>query len=373
MSRYQRQTSLTEVGATGQQRVANAHVLVIGAGGLGCAALPYLVSGGVGHIRLVDADVVSLSNLHRQVLYKTSDIGLPKVDCAKRQLIALNETCQISTELAALTPSNVARLCSYKVRDENYSNSNNSGDTNYDNAQRLSKPDVQPFDIVLDCADNFAVSYILSDYCHTHSLPLISASALGFSGYVGGFCGAKPSLRAVFPELPERAQNCSSAGVMGPVVGTIGCIQAQFALNVLLNMQPSPLGQMLTINLKDLRQSTFRFDDAPEPLAQQNLCFIDPSDVTQDDWVVDLRGEEFGATDTQNTAHKSTQIQYYSLDDFTLVQQPPAKKPPPQPNCQQKRAVIVCRTGLTAWRAARLLQTYWQGKISLIAMGNTLL
>jgi molybdopterin/thiamine biosynthesis adenylyltransferase len=323
VSRYERQTCLPEVGETGQTRLAATRVLVVGAGGLGCAVLPYLVGAGIGEIVLVDGDFVSLSNLHRQVLYREADINSPKVDCAKRHLDSLNGECVIRSHSMDLTPSNVAILC-------------------------------DGVDLVLDCADNFAVSYILSDYCYGNSLPLVSASALGFNGYVGGFCGGKPSLRAVFPELPQRAQNCSSAGVMGPVVGTIGCIQAQFALNLLLDLQPFVLGQLLSIDLRNLRQSNFRFDDAPEPSTEQYLGFISVDDIDFQDWVVDLREESSKAD-----------VQYFTLDEFRHHQ----PKPPYQEKSTQ-RAVMVCRTGLTAWRAARILQNYWQGEISLIALGD---
>lgn len=323
MNRYKRQTCLPEVGENGQKALASARVLIVGVGGLGCAVLPYLIGAGVGEIALVDGDLVSLSNLHRQVLYREADIDFSKVDCAKQHLDGLNSDCVMTTHFTTLRPNNVAALC-------------------------------DGMDVILDCADNFAVSYILSDYCHANSLPLISASALGFQGYVGGFCGGKPSLRAVFPELPQRAQNCSSAGVMGPVVGTIGSLQAQFTLNLLLNLEPSPLGQLLSMDLRDLRQTSFRFDKAQEPSNEQYLGFISPEDVTPQDWLVDLR-----------KVNQQEGIQYVTLDKFDQQQiQPPNSNEHPQ------RAVIVCHTGLTAWRAARKLQTYWQGEIRLIALGD---
>ncbi|WOD07140.1 HesA/MoeB/ThiF family protein [Marinomonas sp. GJ51-6] len=310
MSRYVRQTCLPEVGETGQKALASTRVLVVGAGGLGCAVLPYLVAAGVGEITLVDGDVVSLSNLHRQVLYREADVDLPKVECAKRRLNGLNDESVIITHFTALAPSNVAALC-------------------------------DGIDVILDCADNFAVSYVLSDHCHAHGLKLVSASALGFEGYVGGFCGDKPSLRAVFPELPQRAKNCSTAGVMVPVVGAIGSLQAQFTLNILLNIEPSPLGQLVSMDLRSFRQSHFRFDEAPEPSPEHYLGFISKEHMTSQDWVMDLRT--------------------ITLDEFEQQQL--------QPNTTQ-RAVLVCRTGLTAWRAARKLQTYWQGEIRLIALGD---
>jgi hypothetical protein len=156
---------------------------------------------------------------------------------------------------------------------------------------------------------------------------------------------------------------------MGPVVGSIGCIQGQFALNLILGTTPSPLGQLLSINLQTLRQSAFRFDDAPEPATDQYLGFIGRDDITPQDWVVDLRGQT-------NTAG----VQYLSLDDFLHHQsQPPYQEAHSSrehssrehsPREHSQRAVLVCRTGLTAWRAARRLQNYWQGQISLIALGD---
>lgn len=328
MSRYDRQISLTDVGTTGQTKLQTAHILVVGVGGLGCAALPYLVGAGVGRITIVDADKVSLSNLHRQVLYKEADVNKPKVECALRHLHAINKHLVIKSHHCNLTPKNVSTLC-------------------------------DAVDVVLDCADNFAVSYTLSDYCFNKSIPLVSASVLGFTGYVGGFCHQSPSMRAVFPELPEQAQNCSSAGVMGPVVGTLGCMQAQFALNILLKLEASPLGQMLSVDLRNLRLTSFRFDGAPEPNISDTLRFIDASDINKRDWVVDLRTPvEDGVTDHGDVKRH---IQFASLHDFTQRQVKPQAS---------QRAVIACKTGLTAWRAARILQQYWQGEILLIAMGE---
>src|SRR5699024_9967116 len=96
-------------------------------------------------------------------------------------------------------------------------------------------------DLVIDAADSFAVSYILSDECAARRLPLISGSVLGRQGYAGGFCGEGPSLRALFPELPRNAQSCATAGVMGPVVATVGSLQAQMAMSALLGLEPSPI------------------------------------------------------------------------------------------------------------------------------------
>ncbi len=320
MTRYARQQILPEIGESGQASLAKASVLVVGAGGLGCPALQYLTGAGVGAITIVDGDVVSLSNLHRQVLFRESDVGESKARIAVQTLNALNSGVAFAAIDQPLTPANVDALI--------------DGQT-----------------VVLDCADSFAASYILSDACLEAGIPMISASALGLTGYVGGFCGTAPSLRAVFPDLPMQAATCATAGVMGPVVGTIGAMQAQMALAVLLGLAPSPLGQLVTIDLTTYRTGGFRFDGAPEP--DKTLGFIAAQDINAHDFVVELRSE--ARTPVTPTAHR------HKVQDFSTLRPTPATG---------QRAVLTCRSGLRAWQAARHLQGYWDGDISLIAMGD---
>ncbi|MBL4597772.1 MAG: HesA/MoeB/ThiF family protein [Rhizobiaceae bacterium] len=214
--RYARQEILPEIGAAGQAQLQSSHAVIVGAGGLGCPALQYLVAAGLGRITIVDGDTISLTNLHRQTLYREDQTGALKADIAVETLRRLNSDCALKSVPHALTPANAEAL----LADAN---------------------------IILDCADSFAVSYILSDVCEEKCLPLISASALEFNGYVGGFCGGSPSLRAVFPDLPERAATCATAGVLGPVVGTIGAMQAQMAIAQILGLKHAPLGQLVTL------------------------------------------------------------------------------------------------------------------------------
>ncbi|MGR3197704.1 MAG: HesA/MoeB/ThiF family protein, partial [Paracoccus sp. (in: a-proteobacteria)] len=200
MSRYARQLVLPEIGPDGLDRLAQAHVLVVGAGGLGVPVLQYLAGAGLGRITLVDGDTVAEHNLHRQPLYRMDQIGQPKAQAAAAALAALNPDVTVTPDCAMLDPANAPAW-------------------------------VAAADIVLDCADTFAASLTLSDVCAAQGKPLITASALAFSGYVAGCCGPAPSLRAIFPDLPERGATCATAGVMGPVVGAIGALQAQMALS----------------------------------------------------------------------------------------------------------------------------------------------
>lgn len=309
MNRYARQLQLPEVGPEGQARLRGASALVVGAGGLGCPALAYLAGAGLARITVVDPDRVAQDNLHRQVLFRESDVGRPKALAARDQLRALNPEVEVEAVVAPLGPHNAAGL-------------------------------VEASDVVLDCADSFAVTYILSDASLALGRPLLSASALGLSGYVGGFCAGAPSVRALFPELPEQAASCASAGVLGPVVGLIGALQAQWALQVVLGTHPSPLGALQRFELGALRTSSFRFDGAPEP--ERPLRFLGPQHIRPEDRVIELRPESEAPT----AAHPGAERRSLSavLQDGL----------PPHPG----RTILCCQSGLRAWRAARALEAH---------------
>lgn len=317
MSRYARQVPV--IGAAAQARLAAARVLVVGAGGLAAPVLQYLVGAGISRIRLVDPDRAELSNLHRQTLFRMTDLGQPKAEAAATHLAGLNPECAVEAVVETLDPANVAALC--------------DGIT-----------------LVLDCADSFAASYTLSDHCAALGLPLISASVTGTTGYVGGFCGKAPSLRAVFPDLPTRAGSCAEVGVLGPMVGLLGSLQAQMALAVLAGIRPSPLGQLITAD--GLRLGGFRFDTAPEPEWQPR--FIAASAITPQDFTVDLRA-----------ADEAPLIRPDALRLHAMAFGPGG--PIPQPG---QRAVLCCRSGMRAFAAAERLHAVWDGPITLVAVGD---
>lgn len=313
--RHLRQMVLPEVGAEGQARLRRARVLVVGAGGLGSPAIMYLAGAGIGTLTIVDPDVVEVGNLHRQPIH-AGRVGMGKAESAAAFVAALDPGVTVHAIAERLTPANAAAL-------------------------------VKGCDVALDCADSFAVGYILSDACIKAGVPLISASALGLEGYVGGFCGGAPSLRSVFPDLPDRAATCATAGVLGPVVGTLGTVEALMALNVLLGLEPSPLGQLMTL-APGLRWGGFRFDGAPEP--GSGFHFIDTSQIAPGDFILDLRD----ATEAPVPVHP----------DAIRAQ---TEAPPAPPH--GARAVIACRSGLRAWRAARILAPT-HPDIVLIATGG---
>lgn len=318
-AKYARQIALPEVGAEGQARLSAAHVLVVGAGGLGCPVLSYLAGAGVGEITLMDPDVVEESNLHRQPLFEMEDIGTPKVEAALQHLLRAQPDLRLHADPRALDPLNAPAT-------------------------------VERADLVVDAADSVAASYILSDCCKAQNKPLISASALGQSGYVGGFCGGAPSLRAIFPDPPTSGATCATAGIMGPVVGSIGALQAQMALKVLLGHAPSPLGQLITLDMAALSTGGFRFDEAEEP--EIPLPFIAAADILPGDHVIELRPPS----------------------EALVPATPKALRLLPQkiPNADLPRTcriVLCCHSGLRAWTAARTLQQRGYDRLALLAAG----
>lgn len=317
MTRYARQQMLPGIGVSGQARLAAARVLVVGAGGLAASVLPLLSAAGVGRITVMDADRVEQSNLHRQTLFTEADLGLPKADAAAERCRAINREVRIVPLRQALTPENADSI-------------------------------VAAADIVLDCADSYAISYTLSDTCSTQRVPLVSASVLGFTGYVGGFCGGAPSLRAVFPDAPENTADCATAGVMGPVVGMLGAAQAQMAMATILNLEPSPLGQVLQFDMHNYRSSGFRFDGAEEP--QAFFPFVARSELNQGDAIIDLRPESEAPRPIHRAARR---ILPGDLADQLVP--------------DDRRLVLACATGLRAWRAAESVQDIWPGEIVLVA------
>ncbi|MFY0619894.1 ThiF family adenylyltransferase [Shimia sp.] len=317
MSRYVRQMILPEMGETGQTALSLAHVLVIGAGGLAASALPLLAGAGVGRITIVDGDNVDLSNLHRQTMFTEADQGRPKAEVAAARCRAINSEIHIDALAETLTPANVAALSKAAT-------------------------------LVMDCADSYAVSYTLSDHCFKAGTPLITGSALGFSGYAAGLCAGAPSLRAIFPEAPQNAASCATSGVMGPVVAMIGALQAQMALAVLIGQTPSPLGQMVPFDARSMRSSAFRFDGAPEPV--QGFTFVTPEMLGTEDTIIELRDAE----EAPVAAHPNAQrIAPQDLKDRL----PKA----------DGRLALCCATGLRAWRAAENTHELWPGEIVLVA------
>ncbi len=256
--RYMRQTSLAEVGEDGQQKLLDSAVLIVGAGGLGVPASLYLAGAGVGRIGILDDDTICLTNLHRQVIYTEKDIGKPKAEQLARHLKQLNSDVDVDYYLQRMISSNASTL-------------------------------IDQFDVVIDAADNFVTTYLLNDICQEKTKPLVSASVIGMKGYVGVFGCQSPSYRAVFPELPKEARTCSDAGVLAPIAGIMGMMQAQEAIKVLLDAETALYGRLQIVDIWDNRFSSIDFADAKEPVDYTPVAIISRDELSPNDTLIDVR------------------------------------------------------------------------------------
>ncbi len=212
VERYARHLVLREVGGPGQQKLKAARVLIVGAGGLGAPAALYLAAAGVGRITLSDDDVVSLSNLQRQVLFATTDVGRPKTAAAAEHLAALNPHIEVAAA-PAVTASNVAGL-------------------------------VVGQDLVLDGTDNFETRLLVNDACVAAGVPLVSGAIGRWAGQVGVF-RSQPCYRCLVPEVPPDAETCVAVGVVGALAGVIGSMMALEAVKVITGAGEALTGRLL--------------------------------------------------------------------------------------------------------------------------------
>lgn len=219
---YSRQIALKDVGAAGQARLRGSRVLVIGAGGLGVPVLSYLAGAGVGTIGIVDGDVLEASNLHRQPLYALADIGRPKAELAAARLRALNPEIDVRVHAERLDGGNVSQL-------------------------------LDGHDVAIDCSDNFATKFLLNDACVLARKPAIFASVYQYEGQLQVYRPDADSacLRCLWPEATRDGivGNCAEAGVLGPVPGVLGSLQAIEALKLLLDLPGQLAGELLILDL----------------------------------------------------------------------------------------------------------------------------
>jgi adenylyltransferase/sulfurtransferase len=227
--RYARHIVLAEIGGIGQARLIAARVLVVGAGGLGAPLLQYLAAAGVGTLGVVDDDRVDLSNLQRQIIHRTADIGAAKVDSARRALSDINPEVRVVAHGERLSPANAERL-------------------------------VADYDVVADGSDNFATRYLLNDVCFRLRKPLVSAAILRFDGQISTYKAwqgpGHPCLRCIFPAAPseDAVPSCAQAGVLGALAGTLGALQATEVVKEILGIGRSLSGTLL---LYDALEASF--------------------------------------------------------------------------------------------------------------------
>lgn len=242
IERYARHLVLKEIGGPGQARLASARVLVVGAGGLGSAVLPYLAAAGIGHIGIIDDDKVSLSNLQRQIIHGTPDLGRPKVQSAAEALTRINPAVKLT-------------LLDQRITE--------------DNAQAI----ISGYDIVADGSDNFDTRYAVSDACFHAARPLVTASVNEFDGAITTIRAHErsadgtpnPTYRCLFPEKPAPGiiPTCSEVGVLGALTGVIGTLQAMEIIREIVGFGEGLVGKQLLVDAKYLRFETIRYSWSP--------------------------------------------------------------------------------------------------------------
>ncbi len=261
LERYARHIVLREVGGPGQAALGRARVLVVGAGGLGAPVLLYLAAAGVGTLGVVDDDVVALSNLQRQVIHATPDIGVPKVDSAAAMIQRLNPHVVVKQYNARLTTKNVLEL-------------------------------IGNYDIVADGSDNFATRYLLSDACYFAKKPLVTAALGAFDGTLttiraherskerGADGKPNPTYRCLFPEPPPPGSvpACAEAGILGALAGVIGSMMALEVIREIVGFGEGLVGRLVMLDARAMRFETLRYSwDPANPLSGEHPTIHDLS------------------------------------------------------------------------------------------------
>lgn len=231
--RYARHILLDELGIEGQERLLASRVLIVGAGGLGSPAACYLASSGVGHLVLADDDEVELSNLQRQILHTTARIGMPKAESGRRMLYELNPEVEVEARVERLAGAALDEV-------------------------------VAQVDLVLDCCDNFATRHEINRACVRHRRPLVSGAAIRFAGQVSVFDlrdDRAPCYHCLFPEADDvEALSCATTGVLAPLVGIIGAVQAAEAIKLIAQMGEPMVGRLLCLEALTMQWHNVRFE-----------------------------------------------------------------------------------------------------------------
>ena len=339
---YSRQIILPEIGIPGQERLKNAKVLMIGAGGLGCPVLQYLVAAGVGEIGIVDDDIVDISNLHRQILYGVNDIGGLKAVLAKEKLELLNPHVFITAYPVRFTSANAEDICA-------------------------------SYDLVIDGSDNFGTRYLVNDTCVALNKPLVFGSIFKFEGHVSVFNYQDgPDYRDVFPEPPpaDEVPNCAEIGVLGVLPGIIGTYMANEAIKIICGIGKTLSGKLMTINALDNSTSIFKVGKSQKQVQTKTIsagAHVTANELMMDElnqWLSES-GDEIYLVDVRETYEfedyniGGINIPLYELKD--RIEELP----------QGKKLIFCCQTGQRSKMAIQLLKPLYKGEMYNLKNGLT--
>ncbi|QIL39378.1 thiamine biosynthesis protein ThiF [Pedobacter sp. HDW13] len=330
--RYQRQMLLPEFGLEGQEKLKAAKVLVIGAGGLGCPVLQYLAAAGVGEIGIVDDDVVELSNLHRQILFNAADIGLSKATVACAKLKLLNPHLSLNSYVQRFDATCAKDICS-------------------------------PYNLVVDCSDNFDTRYLVNDTCVALGKTLVFGSILRFEGQIAVFNhNGGVNYRDLYPEPPSEDISCADGGVIGTLPGLIGLYMANETIKLICEVGQTLADKLMSVDL--LNNTSYVFSIKADTTATNNkptqikneppIKEIDRQTLTT--WL-ETKPKEVCLIDVREAyEHEEHNIggMHISLYDLNnAIDRIPAGR----------QVVCYCQTGQKSKMAAKLLQPYYNGEV----------
>ena len=355
--RYQRQIVLKEFGVAAQQKLLQAKVLVIGAGGLGCPALQYLVAAGISTIGIVDDDIVSLTNLHRQVLYNMNDIGSSKAEVAADKLKQLNDEINILPYNTRITNQNALDI-------------------------------IAQYDIVVDGTDNFSSRYIINDACVLLNKPLVYGAISKFEGQVAVF-NVKNTLnksainyRDLFPSPPkdDEVLNCAEAGVLGVLPGIIGTMQANETIKLITQTGEPLINKLLVYNA--LNNSTYQLslsanEEAQQLIPKNKAAFLKmgyewlcSSSINNE---LEIDAIEFNnLIDDNNTTIIDVREKNEQpiVDEFTHLKIPLSELIRQQSLIDNDNVVVFCQTGKRSLQAVRLLNEVFNQSKKIVSLKN---
>lgn len=328
LNRYNRQMILPELGLDGQEKLKAAKVLVIGAGGLGCPVLQYLAAAGIGTIGIVDDDVVELSNLHRQILYNHTDIGLSKSKTAAAKLELLNPHVGFRAYHERFTPDHATSIC-------------------------------RDYDLIVDCSDNFTTRYLVNDTCVSLGKILIFGSILQFEGQVAVFNhNGGPSYRDLYPASPMENINCVEGGVIGILPGIIGLYMANEVIKLICGIGETLSGKLMTIDALNNIVSVFKI--APEKKTatiKTEAKTINEIDKTiLDQWLSECPDEIFLIDVREDYEHEENNIGGVNISLYELTNSLDYIP-------KNKKVVCYCQTGQRSKMAVQLLERVYEGEI----------
>ncbi len=339
---YKRQTTLKEIGALGQQKLSQTHITIIGCGGLGSAAAVYLAASGIGNIHLVDYDVIDVSNLHRQIFYKTKDIKRSKVTVLADHIGNISPFVNITTTDRAVSKENI-----YDV----------IGAAGY----------------VLDCTDSLPIKYLINDACVIKGIPLIYGSLYKFDGYVASFnvnlseSETSANLRDAFPNISKEAiPNCSQIGTLNTIVGIIGIMQANEVLKLITGTGKALVNELLIYNSLENSQYKMQLKNTLSKEKIQEIfdaeSYVDPSCEVQDESLIisaNALQQKLSSHESFEKLHIISVIESTSVTyPFLVHDQIPLStlNVNRQSFDKNKEYVIVCNKGISSYIATQRIK-----------------